>query len=482
MADVLAEYLRPATGFDFGVEPFNGQEAPLIHLVSCGNPPPDEDGFSSERYSCEVTPAGIVIEAETPAGLARGIQTFRQLLPEASFSSRVEQCSWSIPCLSITDEPRFRWRGLHLDVARHFFTVSEVCRFIDLLALHRYNVIHLHLTDDQGWRVEIAKYPRLTEVGAWRSQTLIGHDVTRPRRYDGRPYGGFYTRDDILAIVAFASRRKVTVVPEIEMPGHAQAAIAAYPEFGNGAGVLAPRCHWGISPHTFNVEEASIRFLCNVLSEVVEMFPSRFIHIGGDEAVKNEWAESAAAQARMAELGLHSEEELQSWFIGRIGAHIQQLGRRIVGWDEILLGGIPVGATIMSWQGENGGIKAVEAGHDVVMTPMERVYFNFYQSEPVDGQPLAIGGLLTLEQVYTYEPVPLTLDPALWHHVLGAQGELWSEYIDNRDLLDFMTYPRACALAEVLWLPREMKDYARFSRDLAAHRRRFQKLGVNAWQ
>ena len=479
LAELLAEYLRPATGFPFPVEPFADQAGLRIDLVAEGNPPPDDAGFYSERHTITVTPARITIAAETPSGLARGIQSLRQLLPPAIFSTRLEPGPWPIPCVSILDEPRFRWRGLHLDVARHFFSVAEVCRFIDLLALHRFNQCHLHLTDDQGWRIEILKYPRLTEVGARRRQTLIGHEQVRPRRYDGKPYGVFFSQDDIRTIVAFAERRKIVVVPEIEMPGHAQAAIAAYPVLGSGTCAPETRCHWGISQHIFNVEEKTISFLCDVLDELMAMFPSRFIHIGGDEAPKFEWSESAMVQERMAALGIQSEAGLQSWFVGRIGAHIQSRGRRMIGWDEILEGGLPERASVMSWQGEDGGIKAAGAGHDVVMAPSQRVYFDHYQEpESTKGRPLAIGGLTTTEQVYSYEPVPEALDPKHRHHVLGAQGELWTEYIEGPDRLDEMTYPRACALAEVLWLPKELKDFLHFETSMARHRERLRVLGV----
>lgn len=476
-AQLLAEYLRPATGFQFPVEPFGDQDGLHIHLVARGNPPPDDAGFFSERYSIDVSPSGITISAETPSGLARGVQSLRQLLPPEVFLTRVEPGPWPVPCVSIKDEPRFRWRGLHLDVARHFFSVADVCRFIDLLALHRFNQFHLHLTDDQGWRAEIRKYPLLTDAGSRRLQTLTGHQQDRPRRYDGQPYGGFFSQDDIRAIVAFAGRRKIVVVPEIEMPGHAQAAIAAYPGLGSGLGAPETRCHWGVSQHIFNVEEKTISFLCDVLDEVIELFPSRFIHIGGDEAPKFEWSESARVQERMAELGIRSEEGLQSWFVGKIGKHLKRRDRRMIGWDEILQGGLPHGATVMSWQGEEGGIRAAQAGHDVVMSPCQRVYFDHCQGPG----PLEIGGHTTTEQVYAYEPVPEALDPAHVHHVLGSQGQLWTEYIRGRDRLDEMTYPRACALAEVLWLPADQKDYSRFQNALEEHRRRLRILGVNAY-
>ncbi len=480
LAHLLAEYLRPATGFVFPVQSALEAKAGAIHLVSLGNPPPDEAGFFPEDYTILAEPGGITVTAAAPAGLARGIQTLRQLLPEAIFSNQRQAGPWHLPCGTIDDRPRFRWRGLHLDVSRHFFSVGEVCRMIELLALHRFNICHLHLVDDQGWRIEIRKYPRLTEVGSQRRNTLIGHESNRPRRYDDQSHGGFFTQEDIRTIVAFAERRKITVVPEIEMPGHAQAAIAAYPELGCGSGVIEPRCHWGISHHVFNVEEATLSFLCDVLDEVMELFPSRFIHIGGDEAIKVEWSESARVQWRMAELGIGSEEELQAWFIGRMAAHIDKRGRRLIGWDEILEGGLVAGATVMSWRGEDGGIAAARAGHDVVMAPGNKVYFDHYQAEPISLEPLAICGLTTTEQVYDYDPIPSELEPEHRHFILGAQGQLWTEYIPTLSHLEYMTYPRACALAEALWLPLEAKCPARFLSSLKYHRKRLKALEVNA--
>lgn len=477
VAGLLGEYLRPATGFGLPVEAGSAR-GNGIHLVAEGDLQPDEAGFSSEVYQIDITTEGVTLRAETAAGLARGIQTLRQLFPVEIFGPEPVSQSWTLPCLHIADRPRFRWRGLHLDVSRHFFAKDAVCRFIDLLALHRLNVLHLHLTDDQGWRIEIPKYPRLTEVGAWRRESLVGHERERPRRYDGVRHGGFFTTQDIREIVAFAARRHVNVVPEIEMPGHAQAAVAAYPEFGNGW-TTEPRCHWGISQHIYNPDDRTIRFLCDVLDEVMTLFPSRFIHVGGDEALKREWSESRHVQARMAELGLTSEDALQSWFLSQVGRHIEQAGRRMIGWDEILEGGLPSGAAVMSWRGEEGGMTAARAGHDVVMTPQKSVYFDHYQADRAT-QPLAISGLTTTEDVYGYNPLPEALEPEFAHHVLGSQAQLWSEYIPDAAQLDYMTYPRACALAEALWLPVDARDFTRFSTALAAHRARLDALDVNA--
>ncbi len=478
VADLLADYLRPATGFDLPVA--DSATGGAIHLEATGVAEPDEAGFVDERYCLKVSQAGVRIKAVTASGLARGIQTLRQLLPAAILADDIQETDWILPEVEIEDRPRFRWRGQHLDVCRHFFSVDEVCRFIDLLALHRLNICHLHLTEDQGWRIEIRKYPRLTEVGSRRDCTLIGHDRTRPRRYEDTPYGGFYTQDEIRRIVAFACRRHITLVPEIDMPGHMQAAIAAYPELGNFKTEHRVRCHWGISQHVLNVEESTVQFMKDVLDEVMELFPGRFIHIGGDEAPKVEWSESPRAQERMAELGLKSEDELQSWFIRQMDAHIAQTGRRLIGWDEILEGGLAAGAAVMSWRGEEGGLEAAGQNHDVVMSPSQWTYFDHYQAEPVNQEPLAIGGMTTTEKVYTYDPIPDAMPEEQRGHVLGSQGQLWTEYIPTMDRLEYMGFPRICALAEVLWLDPERKSYPDFLERLKGHRQRLAVQKVNA--
>jgi hexosaminidase len=479
VAALLADYLRPATGFALPVVDGPAGAADIV-LATSGTPQPDDAGFVDERYTCAVAPDGVRLEAVCPAGLARAIQTLRQLFPPAIFAATAQADAWELPCVRIADAPRFRWRGLHLDVCRHCFTVAEVERFIELLALHRFNRLHLHLTEDQGWRIEIKKFPRLTEIGSRRACTLVGSEGARPRVYDDTPYGGFYTQDELRGLVAFAARRHVEIVPEIDMPGHMQAAIAAYPELGNTGEALSPRCHWGISHHILNVEEATVLFMQDVLDEVMAIFPGRFIHVGGDEAVKLEWQESRRVQERMRELGVANEHALQSWFIRRMDDFITSRGRRLIGWDEILEGGLAAGAAVMSWRGEAGGIEAATQGHDVVMAPCQYVYFDHYQAEPTAEEPLAIGGMSTTEHVYAYEPIPAALPAARHPHVLGAQGQLWTEYIGDLPYLDYMTYPRACALSEVVWLAPEQKCYADFLARLGAHRERLAALGVNA--
>ncbi len=482
MADLLAGYLCTATGKLFPTQLAAGSaDASGIILHQTGQDIPDAAGFIEESYRLDVTPSLVRLTAATSHGLAMGIQTLRQLLPPVLLSDAPQEFIWQIPCVVIEDAPRFRWRGMMLDVARHFFSVEEVCRFIDLIALHRFNRVHLHLTDDQGWRVEIRRYPRLTEVGSVRPGTLIGHEGARPRRYDDTPYGGHYTQDDIRLIVEFARRRRIELVPEIDMPGHMQAVIAAYPELGNTDMTLRPRCHWGISKHILNVEESTVMFMQNVLDEIMELFPGRYVHIGGDEALKDEWQESRRIQERMNELGLTGEAELQSWFINRMGRFISSRNRVMIGWDEILEGGaLPPEAVVMSWRGEKGGIEAAREGHNVVMAPGSHVYFDHYQAEPIAEEPLAIHGLSTVGHVYSYEPVPAALPADKRHHVLGSQGQLWAEYIPNIRHLDYMAFPRACALSEVLWLDPCRKDYRDFLQRLVFHRKRLEVLGVNA--
>jgi hexosaminidase len=437
--------------------------------------------LGKEGYTLKVTPRQAVVRAFAPAGLFYGMQSLCQLLPLEVYDRKPVQASWRIPCCEIEDKPRFGWRGAMMDCARHFFPKETVLRFIDLLARHKLNSFHWHLTEDQGWRIEIKKYPKLTEMGAWRKETIAGHleDNWENPQYDGIPHGGYYTQADVREVVAYAAERFINVVPEIEMPGHSQAAIAAYPELGNSGEQLEVFTRWGVNENVFNVKESTVRFLQDVLDEVLGLFPSVYIHTGGDEVPKIQWRESAAAQKRIKELGLKDEQELQSWFTRRMDTYLTERGRRLVGWDEILEGGLAPNAVVMSWRGEQGGIEAANAGHDVVMAPTDYTYLDYYQAEPKSAEPLAIGTLLTLEKVYSYNPLPTTITPAQAHHVLGAQGQLWAEYIPNQEMLDYMAFPRLCALAEVTWTPAEKKDYAQFRKRMVVHARRLEKLGVN---
>lgn len=354
------------------------------------------------------------------------------------------------PKCFVKDYPQFQWRGLHLDVSRHFFTVEEVKRFIDLMAYYKFNTLHWHLTDDQGWRFEIKKYPLLTEVGAWRDSTLENHYTTQPRTYNKTRYGGFYTQEQIKEIVSYAGARYIEVVPEIEMPGHARAALAAYPQYSCTGQAQGVEGLWGIFDDIFCAKEESILFLQDVLTEVLPLFPSVYVHIGGDEAPKTRWKECPKCQSVIKENGLHDEHELQSYFIGRMDAFLTQKGKKLIGWDEILEGGLSPNATVMSWRGYEGGKAAAAQGHYVVMCPGSHCYFDHYQGRGSD-EPLAIGGYTPLDRVYAFNPIPAEMSVADAAYVLGAQGNLWTEYIPNMAQLEYMTYPRAIALSTTLW-------------------------------
>ena len=359
-----------------------------------------------------------------------------------------------------------------------------VKKYIDLIALYKLNRFHMHLTDDQGWRIEIKKYPLLTSVGGWRRQTLVGRQNNDSTKwiYDARRHGGFYTQDDIREIVAYANTRFVTVVPEIEMPGHAQAAIAAYPWLGNTGQQLEVLQHWGVNAHILNPSDSAIHFMQDVLTEVLALFPSHYIHIGGDEAIKNEWQTSPVAQARIRQLGVHNENELQSWLTAQMSQWLAARGRALVGWDEILEGGmegLAPNAVVMSWRGIEGGIAAAQAGHDVVMTPTSNTYFDYYQSADTLAEPLAIGGFLPLDSVYVYEPIPPALDSVQARHVLGTQGQIWTEYDATPKDVEYQVFPRLVALAEVAWTSRDQKNVGDFHARLERHLERLGVLDVN---
>jgi hexosaminidase len=438
--------------------------------------------LNEEGYELTVTARLLTVRARERAGVFYGLQTVRQMLPPEIFrAARVDSMTWTIPAVRIVDRPRFAWRGAHLDVGRHFMPKEFVKKYIDLLALQKMNRFHWHLTEDQGWRIEIKKYPRLTDVGAWRTQTIVGHqtrDDSTAWQFDGQKHGGFYTQDDVREVVAYARDRFVTVVPEIEMPGHALAAIAAYPELGVTGLPVDVGMRWGVYANILNADETTVSFMQDVLTEVMALFPSPFIHVGGDEADKALWKTSPRIQDRIRELGLKDEHELQSWFIRRMDAFLTQHGRRLVGWDEILEGGLAPGATVMSWRGTQGGIDAARAGHDVVMAPTSNTYFDYYQSRNTAGEPLAIGGFLPLETVYGYEPLPAELEPQFRSHVLGSQGQVWTEYLPGPKQVEFMAFPRLTALAEVLWTAPERKDYADFLTRLDEYLRRLAVLDV----
>ena len=434
-----------------------------------------------EGYSLNVTPQEVVVRAQTPTGIFYAFQTLRQLLPpETESRTVVPGIVWKIPAVEINDAPRFTYRGLMLDVARHFFPIEFLKRYIDLMAMYKYNRLHLHLTDDQGWRIEINAYPQLQNVGAWRRETMIGHLNDEPRRYDGIRYGGYYKQSELKDLVKYAAERHITIVPEIEMPGHATAALAAYPELACAGASYEVAREWGIFPNIYCPREETIAFLQTVLSEVMNIFPGKYIHIGGDECVKDQWSQSEYCKVLKLQNGLHSDEALQAWFIARIASYVKARGRTLVGWDEITEGGeIPEGATIMSWRGEQGGLTAARKGYDVIMTPHRFCYFDYYQWRNRNEEPLAQGGYLPMSMVYMYDPVPKELTDEQSKHILGAQGNLWTEYIATGRQAEYMTYPRACALSEVNWTPKELRSYNDFLTRLKKHSKRLDILSVN---
>jgi len=433
------------------------------------------DDLQQEGYILKITPTIISLSSATVQGLFHGLQSLKQVILTSSVK---KDNGIAVPALKVTDYPRFSWRGMHLDVCRHFMSKDSVLRYIDFLALYKFNTFHWHLTDDQGWRIEIKKYPELTKTGAWRKETIVGHNNDKPRVYDGIPHGGYYTQEEIKEVVEYAADRYITIVPEIEMPGHAQAAIASYPELGVTGKKVEVRKEWGISPVIFSPSEETFRFLEDVLGEVLELFPSEFIHIGGDEAIKDQWKASPAIQKQIRELGLKDEHELQSWFVRRIEKFLSEKGRRLIGWDEILEGGLAPNATVMSWRGTKGGIEAAEMGHDVVMCPTTYCYLDYYQADP-ESEPLTIGGLLPIEKVYSFEPVPEELDAGKAKHILGAQGNLWTEYMQTFRDVEYMAFPRVTAIAEVTWSQPESRDYADFSNRLRMHVPLFEALDIN---
>ncbi len=439
---------------------------------------PAEDALGEEGYRLDISRDTVLLQASRPPGLFYGTQTLRQLLAAAPGGGRPA----TLPCLRILDRPRFAWRGMLLDCSRHFFPKEFVKRWIDILALHKMNVFHWHLTDDQGWRLEIKKFPRLTEVGAWRVDREDKHWNAREAQRPGEKatYGGFYTQDDVREILAYAASRFVTVVPEIEMPGHAKGALAAYPELSctGGPFTVSPGGYWPITDVFCPGNEATFAFLEDVLAEVCDLFPSRYVHIGGDEVDKTEWKRCPKCRARIAGEGLKDEEELQSGFIRRIERYLGGRGKSLIGWDEILQGGLAPRATVMSWRGTEGGIVAARSGHDVVMTPTSHCYLDYYQGDP-ESEPLAIGGNLPLRTVYGFEPVPDVLSPDEARHILGGQGNLWTEYIPDGRHAEYMAMPRAAALAEVLWSPKEGRGWDDFAARLEGLLALYGRVGLN---
>ena len=438
----------------------------------------DESITNPEGYALEILPKSIKIKAKSDQGAFYAVQSLRQLLPAEFENGTYMEKDVIISSTIIKDEPQFIYRGMHLDVGRHMFSVDFIKKYIDALAMLKMNTFHWHLTEDQGWRIEIKKYPKLQEIAAYRNETLIGHYNTQPQRFDGKKYGGYYTQDEIKDIVTYAQARFVTVIPEIELPGHSKAAIAAYPELGCTGEQVEVARKGGVFEDIYCPKEATFTFLEGVLDEVLELFPSPYIHIGGDEAPKTRWKNCNHCQTLIKNENLKDEHGLQSYFISRIEHYLNSKGRQIIGWDEILEGGLAPNATVMSWRGFDGAIEAAKQHHTVILTPGSHCYFDHYQSENKD-EPLAIGGFLPLEKVYSLNPIPKELTEDEATYVLGAQGNVWTEYMPNSEKVEYMVFPRILALSEVVWSKSEQKDYKDFVSRVEHFHQRLEALNIN---
>ncbi|MGO4292489.1 glycoside hydrolase family 20 protein [Chitinophaga sp. RAB17] len=455
--------------------PANGQALPLKNGSNCIVLHTDTILVKQpEEYLLHITKEQVTITAYDATGIIHGIATLRQLW------QRKGVATLALPGAVIRDYPRFGYRGMHLDVSRHFFSVDFIKQFIDQLALYKINNFHWHLTDDQGWRIEIKKYPKLQSVAAWRNQTMIGHKKELPHQFDGKKYGGFYTTEEVKAVVAYAAARHINVIPEIEMPGHALAALTAYPELGCTKGPYKTAQFWGIFDDVFCAgNDSTFTFLQDVLDEVMVLFPSTYIHIGGDECPKVRWAHCSACQLRIKQEHLADEHELQSYFIRRIGKYINSKGRKIIGWDEILEGGLAPGATVMSWRGVEGAVTAAKQQHHVIMTPEDELYFDHYQSLYPE-EKTAAGGYTPLEEVYDYDPLRAAGDTTLLPYIAGMQGQVWSEYLNTVQQAQYMIFPRMLAMAERAWSQSSVRDYPDFCKRLKAQQPLLQQLHINA--
>lgn len=469
-ADFLADYILEATGKRLAVEEgCAGKDKIALQLnLQSSNP---------EAYQLKVNGEGVAIDAPTESGVFYGIQTLRKSLPLAKDATVV------LPAVEINDFPRFAYRGAHLDVSRHFFPVDSIKKFVDMLALHNINRFHWHISDDQGWRIEIKKYPELTTKGSQRKETVIGHNSGK---YDGKPYGGFYTQEEAKEIVAYAKERHITVIPEIDLPGHMQAALTAYPELGCTGGPYDVWTIWGVSEDVLCAgNDKTLDFIDGVLAEIIEIFPSEYIHVGGDECPKVRWEKCPKCQARIKALKLKkdakhtAEEKLQSFIISHAEKFLNDHGRQIIGWDEILEGGLAPNATVMSWRGIAGGIEAAKLKHDVIMTPNTYMYFDYYQSKDVENEPMAIGGYVPLEKVYSFEPFAPSLTPEEQKYIIGVQANLWTEYVPEYKQVEYMELPRLSALAEVQWTMPEKKDYDDFIARIPSMLNIYQMKGYN---
>ena len=459
-AEMLNKAISDQTGYRLSVEKQTGKTNQGIRYQIQAI-----DSLGKEGYLLKIKPSGIEIIAATPNGLFYSTQSLVQLISSGEVAGK----TISLNCQEIADSPRFSWRGMMLDCSRYFFSVEFIKKLLDDLSLHKINTFHWHLTDDPGWRIEIKAFPKLTSVGAFRKETLIGSLYDVPEKYDGKPYGGFYSQNDIKEIVKYAADRFITIVPEIEMPGHAQAAITAYPWLGSTDVPAEVATKWGVKPYLYNPFDTTFYFLEKVLTEVFELFPGEYVHIGGDEAIKDQWKANPKIQEKIKELGLKNENELQSWFIKRIQKFAQTKNKKIIGWDEITEGGAPKDAAIMFWRSGNTAPleDAVKGNHPVVATPTEFCYLDYYQAFPPK-EPLSMGGYLTLDKVYSMDPVPSWCNKQQAEQIMGTQANLWTEYISSPGHAEYMLYPRLAALAEVAWTNKNLKDYEDFAKRLPA--------------
>jgi hexosaminidase len=477
-AKYLQQEIKKLTGLDLkiGTNLKSTSKIGFYDLLSGGFDHDDEaavkyySNTNQGKYFLTIYQNQVSISQSDPLGNFYGLQTLLQLI------SPGQKSEIQIPCLKMTDAPKYAWRGMHLDCARHFFPVTFVKKYIDYLASYKFNTFHWHLTDDQGWRIEIKKYPKLTEVGAWRNGSMVGH--YDDQKYDDIRYGGFYTQAEIKDVVAYAKLRHITIIPEIEMPGHAVAALAAYPQYSCTGGPFEVAKQWGVLDDVFCPKEETFTFLQNILTEVMALFPSQYIHIGGDECPKTRWKTCPHCQALMKEKGLKDEHELQSYFVQRIEKFVNSKGKKIIGWDEILEGGLAPNAAVMSWQGTEGGIAAVRQKHYVVMTPGDYCYFDHYQGDSKT-EPLAIGGFTPVEKVYSFEPTPKELSPEEAKYILGAQANVWTEYIDTPEKVEYMVFPRMIALSEVLWGTSNPENYDDFKERLIQQFKTLDAKGIN---
>ncbi len=477
VVEFLEDRIQIPTGFNIEADDDEDENEKNAIIFKISN----EERFGDEGYALDVTERNITVTAAKPAGLFYGVQTILQLLPVEVYSPvKVENITWNVPVVKIFDKPAFKWRGMHLDVSRHFFPKEFVKRYIDLIAMHKMNIFHWHLTDDNGWRIEIKKYPELTDICAWRVPRDKWRGVEPPKPGEKPTYGGYYTQDDIREIVKYAAERQIEIIPEIEMPGHTSEVFAAFPNLscsGKKADVR-PGSYWPNADIFCAGNDSVFIFLENVLDEVAELFPSKYIHIGGDEADKTNWKKCKKDQKRIKDENLKDENELQSWFIKKIENYLISKNKRLIGWDEILEGGLAPEATVMSWRGFNGGVESAEMGHEVIMCPTSYCYFDYYQADP-EFEPLAIGGFLPLKKVYSFNPVPEELSKDKTHYILGGQGNVWTEFISTPEHAEYMAVPRMTALAEVLWTPKDEQNWDDFRKRLETQFKRFDLMGVN---